>query len=66
MIRNSIKKMTSPAINGQKDKTESSSTSEEVNTTPRNPPSTEGNNTAPLTAWWRVFKLANLLMQQGC
>lgn len=57
--------MTSPAINGQKDasKTESTSaTTEEVAS--RAEP--EVRPTPPHIAWWRVFKLANLLMKQGC
>lgn len=59
--------MTSPAINGQKDnnKTDSTSGSEDVNTSARAEVPTE-RSTAPLIAWWRIFKLANLLMQQGC
>lgn len=61
--------MTSPAINGQKDKTESTSASEDVNNTARVNNTEESQterNTSPLIAWWRIFKLANLLMQQGC
>lgn len=58
--------MTSPAIkaaNGPKDngKTESPATSQSNIRV-----EAEEQPTPPLTAWWRVFKLANLLMQQGC
>lgn len=59
--------MTSPAINGQKDngnKAESSSTTAEEST----PTTAQEVNVAtpPLVAWWRIFKLVNLLQQQGC
>lgn len=64
--------MTSPAINGQKENGKSESTSaaagaseESVNRLQQPPLDTVRSN-SPLTAWWRVFKLANLLNQQGC
>lgn len=59
--------MTSPAINngnGQKEtsKTGSNATlaQQEQSTSSRNEP------TPPLVAWWRVFKMVNLLMKQKC
>lgn len=60
--------MTSPTINGgngQKEtsKNESSASGSEDAQQRQEP---EERLTPPLTAWWRVFKLANLLMQQGC
>lgn len=64
--------MTSPAINGQKENGKSESTSaaaaatEESSGRPQEPTPETVRSNSPLTAWWRVFKLANLLMQQGC
>lgn len=59
--------MTSPAIkaaNQPKENIKSeSSTGSESNIRNTEP---EVRQTSPFTAWWRVFKLANLLMQQGC
>lgn len=62
--------MTSPAIkaaNGPKEgngKTDSPSGSQANIPAPE---TTEQEQPTPaLTAWWRVFKLANLLMKQGC
>lgn len=61
--------MTSPAIkaaNGPKEGNGKSETptGSEANISPAAPEQEQP--TPPLTAWWRVFKLANLLMRQGC
>lgn len=61
--------MTSPAINGQKDngnKAESSSTVATAEETTPATPQQASVATPPLVAWWRIFKLVNLLQQQGC
>lgn len=65
--------MTSPAINGQKENGKSESTSaaaaagaEETTSRQQDPVPETVRSNSPLTAWWRIFKLANLLMQQGC
>jgi len=60
--------MTSPTINGgngQKEvgKTDSTSSASED---PQAQPEPEEGPTPCLIAWWRVFKLAKLLVQQGC
>jgi len=60
--------MTSPAIGQQKDKNEGSSSDE--NSSQQQNCAAEAEEfpqaTPALTAWWRVFKLASLLMKQGC
>lgn len=65
--------MTSPAIkaaNGPKEgsgKGDSPNGSQSnVNRAAEQPQEEQEQPTPPLTAWWRVFKLANLLMKQGC
>ncbi|RZC35353.1 hypothetical protein BDFB_009478 [Asbolus verrucosus] len=56
--------MTSPAINGQKEnsKTDSNVTLAQA-PQQANEPTT---STSIFVAWWRVFKLANLLIKQSC
>jgi hypothetical protein len=56
-------KMTSPAINGQKENSKTDS-----NVTLAQPPqqTSESTSTSIFVAWWRVFKLANLMIKQGC
>ncbi|CAH1376905.1 unnamed protein product [Tenebrio molitor] len=55
--------MTSPAINGQKENSKTDS-----NVTLAQPPqqTSESTSTSIFVAWWRVFKLANLMIKQGC
>ncbi|KAJ8953542.1 hypothetical protein NQ318_002962 [Aromia moschata] len=61
-------KMTSPAINngnnGQKETSKTASNATLAQGPSRSEP--EVTSSSPLTAWWRVFKLVNLLMQQKC
>lgn len=61
-------KMTSPTINGGNGQKEASKndSSSSVTEDPQVRREPQERPTPPLTAWWRVFKLANLLMQQGC
>ncbi|XP_045477841.1 uncharacterized protein LOC123682996 [Harmonia axyridis] len=65
IISNRIKMTSSPAII-QKEKTNSKSSSNATlsQQTKGNP--LDQRNTPPLTAWWRVFKLVNLMMQTRC
>ncbi|KYB25966.1 hypothetical protein TcasGA2_TC034034 [Tribolium castaneum] len=56
--------MTSPAINGQK---ENSKTDSNVTLSQQQPPQQPTElSTSIFVAWWRVFKLANLLIKQSC
>lgn len=62
--------MTSPAAgNGQKEEkgSKAASNASLAQSVGRNEtPSEVDGMTPPLTAWWRVFKLVNLLMQTKC
>ncbi|XP_060522330.1 uncharacterized protein LOC132699557 [Cylas formicarius] len=65
-----ILKMTSPAINngnGQKDSSKSTSSATLNQPASSNgTPQTSSTSTPPLTAWWRVFKMVNVLTHQNC
>lgn len=59
--------MTSPTLpNGQKDAGKTEAETDGVATPPVAVQNGAEANTPPLVAWWRVFKLVNLLMKQGC